>query len=212
VDQSWSITAIPAAEAGIATANAVLGGFNAYQTDTSGFPFPYWDTNPSANGATFISARPGYTTNTGDAPGFYDFTTSFTLDKSQNPNGASLTFSLEVDNELVWVMLNGNTFDASTPSVFPSGVPSGFATFSGPYTINTGFLSGVNTLTFRVNNSDNGSTAPDFANNPAGLRVDIAGDASIVSEAAAVPEPGTSMLLAAGLLSISAFLKRARKS
>ena len=209
VDQSWVITAIPAAEAGLATPNGIPGQYKAYKTDTTGFPFAYWDSTSVPSGASFISPRASYVDNSGDAPGFYDFTTSFLLDPSQNPAGAFLTFSLEVDNALVSVILNGNTFDGSTPSVFPSGVPSGYATFSGPYTITTGFVSGANTLTFRINNVDTG--AVNFASSPAGLRVDISGDAATFKESISLPEPGTSALLGAGLLSISALFKRARK-
>ena len=209
VDQSWVITAIPAAEAALATPNGIPGQYNAYKTDTTGFPFMYWDSTSVPSGASFISPRASYIDYSGDAPGYYDFTTTFLLDPSQSPAGAFLTFRVEVDNELLSVILNGNTFDGSTPSVFPSGVPSGFGTFSGPYTISTGFVLGANTLTFRVNNLDTG--AADFKSNPVGLRVDISGDAATFTEAAAVPEPGTSALLGAGLLSISAFLKRPRK-
>jgi hypothetical protein len=48
---------------------------------------------------------------------------------------------------------------------------AGFASFT-PFTVNSGFIAGVNTLDFVVNN------APFAGTNPTGLRVEISGTVS----------------------------------
>ncbi len=59
---------------------------------------------------------------------------------------------------------------------------AGFGALNGPFTIDSGFQSGTNTLTFQVFNG--GTTA-----NPGGLRVNF-----LQAFAAALPEPATASL------------------
>src|SRR5207249_2044082 len=73
------------------------------------------------------------------------------------PTTAVLTGQFAADNS-VTIKLNGNTVGPTAPA---------FDTWTS-FTINTGFVSGINTLDFIVNN----------VSGPTGLRVDISGTAS----------------------------------
>jgi hypothetical protein len=64
-----------------------------------------------------------------------------------------------------------------------------------PFTINSGFVAGVNTLDFVVHNTD-GTT---------GLRVEMSGTANAAN---AVPEPASLVLLAAGLAALMGLRRR----
>ena len=109
-----------------------------------------------------------------------------------NPATASLNISYLVDNA-IQVVLNGNT-------VYSNGGPSS-TLFSSPITfaVNSGFVSGTNTLNFVVTNGTG----------PTVLDVGISGSASPISSTA--PEPAAMSLFAIGLLTIGA-VKRLRAS
>ncbi|MFW6108656.1 MAG: PEP-CTERM sorting domain-containing protein, partial [bacterium] len=146
---------------------------------------PAWLGNDpvGAPGSSWIGpVNPG-TTNV--AAGQYTYRTTFELDGAFLPETAILTLAFAVDNGVTDVLLNGQS----------AGIAAGgFGGFLGPYTIDSGFVAGLNTLDFVVTNA---GTAP----NPGGLRVEIGGTAL-------VPEPATVSLLALGGL---ALLRRRRK-
>ena len=103
--------------------------------------------------------------NGGNADGNYTYRTTFDL-TGLDPGSASITGQWATDNGGL-IKLNGNS----------TGQTTGIEEFGGftPFSISTGFVSGVNTLDFVVNNYP----GPDF--NPTGLRVELSGTATILS-------------------------------
>jgi hypothetical protein len=109
-----------------------------------------------ANSATSRWISPQANESTGDAPGVYLYSTQIDL-SGYDPTTVKLTLQVAVDNGLVAVKLNGQAV--------PGLSASGFSAYTS-LTINDGFLPGVNTLLFFVNNL---GTSP----NPSGLRVEF---------------------------------------
>jgi PEP-CTERM motif len=111
----------------------------------------------------------------GDVPAAnYIYQTTFDL-TGFNVATASLQGRMAADNEITGVQLNG----ANT------GLTAyGYDSFA-PFSISGGFVPGINTLQFIVNNSGG----------PSGLRAELLGDFT-----AAVPEPGSSLLMLGGVM------------
>ena len=129
---------------------------------------------PPAIAATVIQNHPAWLANdtfsswlgpvnpgaTGVAAGNYTYRTSFSL-AGFDPASAALTLSVAADNRLNDVRLNGVT----------NGIAYvGFQSFSGSYSVTSGFVPGTNTLDFLAAND---GSSP----NPAGFRVRLAGTA-----------------------------------
>jgi hypothetical protein len=147
-------------------------------TDTSGYPFGPWIADTAIYG--WDSPQPSYTDGETDSPNTnYYYTTTFDL-TGLDPTSASLQFQFAVDDALVAVILNGNTLGG-----FPAGV---LDTLSVTQTINSDFVSGVNTITFETFNGPAAST------NPTGLLVDFTS-----ATANSAPEPSAFLLIGAGL-------------
>ena len=114
------------------------------------------------------------------------------------------TFSL-VGLDLGTVVISGAFASDNLSTISLNGSPTGIienvcqlSCFT-PFTINSGFVSGLNTLDFLVTN-DGVAT---------GLRVDLSGTADPTSST--VPEPGTLWLLATGLLALCGAVIRRRR-
>jgi PEP-CTERM motif len=110
---------------------------------------------------------------------------------THNPEGAYIyrtTFDL-TGFDLATVMLTGRFAPDDVGAIFLNNVASHKDVCCyyrwAPFTISSGFVTGVNTLDFLVENSGGG---------PTGIRVDLAGTGNV----SAVPEPGTWMLLVIG--------------
>ena len=114
--------------------------------------------------------------------GDYTYQTKFDL-TGMNPKTAMILGNWACDNEGVEILLNGiNVADITSSS---------FGSFE-PFTIDSGFVSGINTLDFIVDNTPGGSAT----SNPTGLRVEMSGTAD------AVPEPCTLALLGVGAVGL----------
>jgi len=98
----------------------------------------------------------------GNADGYYIYKTTFDL-TGLDPGSASITGQWATDNNGL-IKLNGSI----------TGQTTGIEDFGGftPFSISTGFVSGVNTLEFVVNN------IPGPSVNPTGLRVEMSGTAT----------------------------------
>ncbi len=106
---------------------------------------PAWLANDSAS--KWISVvNPGTTSING---GGYGYKTTFSL-AGFVPSTAQLNFSVAIDNALTNVFLNG----VAAGSAF-----AGFASFSSPFTLSSGFVSGTNTLEFGTENQGAGPGA-----------------------------------------------------
>lgn len=112
--------------------------------------------------------------------GLYTYRTTFDL-TGLDPTTAVITGRWSSDDASPGIYLNG-VFTGFSRPVEP---PSVFT----PFTLTTGFVAGVNTLDFVV---DNG---PLNNFNPTALRVEMSGTAA---EQSAVPEPSACLLIASG--------------
>lgn len=117
-----------------------------------------------------------------DGPvGNYDYRTTFSL-AGYDPTTASITGAWAVDNQGIDILING---------VSTGQISGGFGSTT-PFSINSGFVSGLNTLDFIVYNGGG----------PTGLLVTMTGNA------AEVPEPATLALLGMGFAGLGAIRRR----
>jgi hypothetical protein len=143
-------------------------------------PYPNWVKSPAAG---WLAPYPD-STNAFTAPaagGDYVYRTTFDL-TGLSPESARLEGRWATDNAGLDILLNGLSTGNSVP--FGSG-PFSYEVLTNFVIIN-GFVPGVNTLDFVVNNFIDISGTP----NPTGLIVEITGTAEPV-----VPEPGTAEMI-----------------
>ncbi len=172
-DPHWSITASHA------------GAFGPAVVQSNNSAWLVNDAVGTLDGSSWISTVSSGGTNI--APGGYTFEQTFDL-SGLNPDNAKLIFELASDNSITDILLNGVSTGLTS---------AGFSTFNGPFTIDSGFQDGLNTLTIQVFNAGT-------AVNPGGLRVNFLQAVSTV-----VPEPTVAVL---ALGSLGALMLRRRRS
>jgi hypothetical protein len=101
-----------------------------------------WGMNDSISGFITTRLMPDNTPYTPVPPGEYRFQTTFDL-TGFDPSSTRIIFYVEDDNRLIDVLLNGN-------STGVSGV--GVDIWNSPITLDTGYISGINTLVFITQN------------------------------------------------------------
>lgn len=122
-------------------------------------------------------------------PGDYVFRTTFDL-TGFDFSSASITGGWAVDNLGLDILVNGVSMGFTSPQNFTSSFTQ--------FTINSGFVAGMNTLDFKVRNGLGTS------GNPVALRVEMRGTAN------AVPEPTSlALVLLAGLAAVGVSRRRA---
>ncbi|WP_310490104.1 PEP-CTERM sorting domain-containing protein [Chamaesiphon sp. VAR_69_metabat_338] len=145
---------------------SVTGGGSTTIVPNGAFPIGPWLAN---------DATSSWIGSTSVAPGNYTYSTTFDL-AGLNAGTALISGNWAGDNSGVSILLNGSAtgISANAGSVnFAS-----FTAFNIDSTAN--FAAGLNTLSFTINNFDDGQ-----GNNPAGIRVAMTGSA----DASEVPEP-----------------------
>lgn len=143
-----------------------FGGSTGYvATEAGGFPIPPWLGSNSMS--TWISPSPD-THGLSDGLGTYNYSyrTSFLL-TGMDRSTVRIAGRWATDNNGVNILINGVSTGQSNTSQFASWTP---------FEITNGFVNGVNTLTFVVNNGSPGSPA---GTDPTGLRVELWGSGQL---------------------------------
>jgi len=159
------------------------GAEDLYVVRSDGYPFldHLWTPN-SGNAAQWIAPRGDYLARPADLPGVYWYQTTFDL-TGFHPSTARITGEWASDN-CGEIYLNEAATGQST------GVAPNCLAIMHPFALTTGFVGGVNTLAFRVEN------LPGDTSNPTGIIVSLSGTADTA------PEPAALALLGSGLLGV----------
>lgn len=162
------------------------GGVNWIQAFQVQSPPGVWQAATAAY--SWISAT---SSGSGATPDYY-FRTFFDL-TGYNPSTAVMTFQCAIDNypSNSYYSLNGGAYGGSCGNTF-----TGYQ-FAGTNTVNSGFVSGNNTLTFHF--IGDGTTD--------GL---VVGDMALSASVVATPEPASLVLLATGLVGVFGVVRRRR--
>jgi len=164
------VSAPPGSSTGVRTA-----------TSGNGFPIPPWVGDNTLSGWVGPTGAGDLTGPVGN----YTYETTFDLTGLQ-ASTASITGQWSVDSFSVNVLLNG---------VSTGNTATDFTKFY-PRTIRTGFVAGLNTLDFVINNQGG----------PTGLRVEMTGNAT--PNAVKVPEPVSLAILGSGLFAIGVLRRK----
>lgn len=121
----------------------------------------------------------------------FTYETTFTLGAFVS---ASLSGDYASDNQTLAIYLNGVPI-GFTPNCADSTADVTCFTMFDSFSVNSGFIVGVNTLRFEVLNGEG----------PSGLRVEVSGEYD------PVPEPGTLLLLGSGLTGLALRRRRSRQ-
>lgn len=176
-------------------ANAASGPDSRWEVATNGGPFaaaqivasPSFEWAPNTAAYRWISSLA--TASTGGATTFA-FRLAFDL-TGYDPATASLTFRYAVDNDDLGVRLNGGAATLGAGTNYQ---------FGGVQTLTTGFVAGLNTLTFNL--TGDGTTD--------GLVVDV--QSFTAAPTSVVPEPGTVALTGVGLALAGVVARRRRQA
>ncbi len=172
----------------------VAQGATAAESSANGVPVG-WPLNPglwaTSNFAQWIAPVADVVSIIGAEE--YDYQTTFIIAPGSS---TELTGNWSADNVMLGIFLNGNPVPFTTP-----GTP-GFQ-FLTSFDITSGFVPGVNTLSFHVQNSPLHNTYPNT--NPTGLLVEISGTST------PVPEPGTMLVAGFGLALAGLAYRRRRR-
>ncbi|MBI3870839.1 MAG: immunoglobulin domain-containing protein, partial [Verrucomicrobia bacterium] len=146
-------------------APSAVAGVPFVATSLGGFPIPPWLAD-SPDSAWIAPAKSTVGPNeTNGAPNFY-YQTTFNL-SGRDPATARISGRWATDNRGVDILINGVSTGQSNPSQYGTWTP---------FQIFTGFIPGLNTLTFVINNGAGESSDP----GPTGLRVELTGETDAV--------------------------------
>lgn len=167
---------------------------NGHVTNGNDAPFPNWISNTGSSSWLIPTATQSDVYDTGSTSGVFKWTLTFNL-TGFDANTAAFTGRWAADNNGT-VLLNGNVISTL-------GADKGFLDWTS-FSATTGFVAGVNTLEFVVNNT---ATA---GGNFTGVRAEFLSSNVNPSIAPAVPEPQTYALMLAGLGALGFIARRRR--
>ncbi|MEX2216129.1 MAG: PEP-CTERM sorting domain-containing protein [Phycisphaeraceae bacterium] len=177
-DAHWTVNRVASAGAPASTELGAPGAI----VNQDGNPIPPWAGNNATSG--WISSQ--YTVNFDDIAGFYDF---------------NVDFNVNADDVLAQVIEGRWLADDQGIEIFLNGAPSGFTVNSqttfASFMFDSGFVAGLNRLTFRTEN---------IGTTDSGIRVEFT---NVFIE---VPEPATLTLGALGMLALGARRNRRQNS
>ena len=163
-------------------------------TSTGGFPIGPWlaDNSISAWIAPLIQGAGRFGGVNGAT---YDYQTTFDL-TGFNPATASIAGQWSTDDQGIDILINGVSTGQATPL-------ASYASWTA-FSINSGFISGVNTLDFVVYNALSDCCGYPTGYDPTGLRVELTGAAV----ATPLPATWTTMLVGLGLFGFVAYRRK----
>jgi hypothetical protein len=175
VDQHYTLTL---------SADPAFPGPSAFVADPIAAPF--WVNTPTSQyiAPQANQAFPGTMHPTGN----YNYRTTFDL-TGFDPASASITGIWRTDDIGLNIFIN----DTSTGQTAP------LAHTDTPFAISSGFVAGLNTLDFLIDNSGGG---------PTGIRINVSGNADLAQQ---VAEPATLLLVGFGLLGLAGFAGKRRR-
>jgi len=154
---------------------------------SGGLPFPFYEVGSNVS-RWILADNPVPNVGSVSPTGDFTFRTTFNL-TGFLAGTASINGNWWVDNYGVQILLNGVAVPIAFSNLPVNNFYSGAPAFG--FSIASGFVSGINTLDFVVQNF----SGTDGQQNPVALRVEMTGDAD-----RPVPEPGTPVLLGAAVL------------
>jgi len=138
-------------------------------------------------------------TATTDAVGNYTYQTTFNLGAQFDPSTATIAGQYFVDNAVLEIDLNGvNTDNPGRPS------GSGNTQNLGSFAINSGFVTGINTLDFIVDNTGG------ITSNPSGIEIENMTGAAV--DPPVVPEPASLGLMTVAVVGLASRRRLSRQS
>lgn len=166
-----------------ASSDASTPGPAAYVSRQDRFPIVSGPWVPDTSTSKWISPNPDPSLNL--SPGNYTFTYTFDL-TGFLPGTVTISGQFAADD--------GSTVSLNGAQLVP--LSGGYSSYT-PFLANSGFVAGLNTLTFNVANQGG----------PTGLKVDILEATGTADTSAAVPEPSVIYLVVGGVL-LAAGLRR----
>jgi hypothetical protein len=179
----------------ISSADPTVQGPDSYVVLLNKYPFSYWLPNDTKSKwiAPFADMSGG--TRDGLPIGLYTFRTSFSLSET-DLTGFQLRGNWASDNETIDILINGISTGNSLPDPFTSWK------MLHPFTIDSGFISGVNTLDFVIREYDGQSAS--------GLRVEFI--SAVTPNSNSIPEPSSIIVLSSLGVIGTMMLRRRRQS
>jgi hypothetical protein len=167
---------------------------SAYVTNNTGFPIVAGPWLADSSSSQWISPLASYAGGQASLPGVYGYQTQFSLSGLSSSVSAAINGQWAADNFFDGIYLNGILVPGTI------GPPStNEYTHLTSFVVSSGFVNGINTLDFYVNNG------PGTSFNPTGVRTQLNGFYYVV------PEPSPVMAVVVGIMGIGLLMIRRKR-